>query len=110
MKNDQSLSSLSYLSALFLPILIPAIMFFVMKDNDYVRHHTKRAFWSQLIPYAALTIIFVGTIFATMVLVEASGDSFMTVVIFALAIGYPIIFLTLGIWSIFQALNVMRDV
>lgn len=44
------LSCLSYLSILFLPVLFPLIVWIVDRQDHYVNHHAKMAFWSQLFP------------------------------------------------------------
>lgn len=44
------LSCLSYLSILFLPVLLPLIIWIVDREDAYVAHHSKMAFWTQIFP------------------------------------------------------------
>lgn len=57
------LSGLSYLSILFLPVLLPLIVWAMDRQDHYVRHHAKVAFWTQIFPaiyvLVALLIFFI---------------------------------------------------
>ena len=41
------LSSLAYLSILFLPVIFPLIIWIVDRQDPYVKHHAKAAFWKM---------------------------------------------------------------
>lgn len=51
--NSKLLSSLSYFSVFFAPLLLPFIVWLVA-DNQDVKHHSKRALISHLIPTVLL--------------------------------------------------------
>lgn len=108
MNNSKTISSLSYLSALFLPIIVPAIIYFAMKEDKEIRYHSKRAFWSQFIPYASSTIIFLGLIFWNMAVNTMNTLAIFS--IFGFGLIYIIIFFFLSIWSVFQVVKLMRNV
>ena len=108
MNNSKTISALNYLSALILPIIVPAIIYFVMKENEEIRYHSKRAFWSQFIPYATATIIFIVLIIWNITTDMTSDLAVFSV--FGFAFIYIVIFFILSIWSIFQVVKLMRDV
>lgn len=53
------LSSLAYLSVLFLPVVFPLIIWIVDRQDPYVARHARGAFWSQLFPalYVLVTLL-----------------------------------------------------
>ncbi|WP_251545705.1 DUF4870 domain-containing protein [Limosilactobacillus caecicola] len=44
------LSCLAYLSILFLPVILPLIIWIADRQDRYVVRHAKLAFWSQIFP------------------------------------------------------------
>lgn len=54
-------ASISYLSILFLPVILPLIVWIVASNYPFIKKHAKRAFWTQLAP------ILIGLIFMLLV-------------------------------------------
>lgn len=107
LENNKLLSSLSYLSVLFLPFLIPIIIYFVTKEKD-VKYHAKRAFMSHLI--SILIAIFLSILFA-IILFYTLGNALNTpllILLFSLLILSLIVEIAIFIWNIMQAIKVVR--
>ncbi|WP_412989076.1 DUF4870 domain-containing protein [Pediococcus siamensis] len=51
---NKLLSSLSYLSVLFLPVLFPLIVLVLTSDRPWVRHHATNALLLHLLPAVLL--------------------------------------------------------
>lgn len=54
---NRIIAVLAYVSIIFMPVVFPLIVWIIGSTNPFVRHHAKRAFWSQLIP-ALLALVF----------------------------------------------------
>ncbi|PEM47424.1 DUF4870 domain-containing protein [Bacillus toyonensis] len=54
MKGNHILSSLSYFSYFFAPIILPLIIYLIAEEK--VKYHAKKALWIQLIPCVTILI------------------------------------------------------
>lgn len=112
MIQTKGLSALSYLSYFFAPFILPIIILFITKE-EIVKHHSKRAIISHLIP------IVLGIIFAIFFFVSALswdtgivenlyiGDFFAGSFLIVFAI-FIIITFIIAIWNLLQAIKVLR--
>lgn len=108
MDQNKGLSALGYLSFYFAPFILPLIIFFVAKD-DFVKHHSKRAFISQLIPIV-LVIIYI-ILFFVFVLTNSAVLEVNYVFESSIFIGFiilAIIAFAIGIWNLVQGIKVLR--
>lgn len=55
---NRIIAALAYISILFMPVIFPLIVWIIGSANRFVKHHAKRAFWSQLIPALVALILF----------------------------------------------------
>lgn len=108
MNQSKGLSALGYLSFYFAPFILPLFVFFVTKD-DFVKHHNKRAFISQLIPIVLGIIYFV--LFTVFVVTDSNiygPGNFFEGWIFIGFIILVVISVANAIWNLVQAIKVLR--
>ena len=100
------LSGLAYLSILFLPVIFPLIIWIVDRQDSYVKHHAKAAFWSQIFPaiYVLVTLLIFFIMGASGVeqIRSAGGWIFATLTVFALLIA-----LLLYIYNLAMGISVL---
>ena len=103
---NRVLSCLSYLSILFLPVLFPLIVWIMDRQDPYVRHHAKVAFWIQIFPaiyvLVALLVFFILGASQVEQIRSAGGWIFGILAIFALLIS-----LLLYIYNIAMGISVL---
>lgn len=105
--DNKSFNVLSYLSAFFLPILIPVIVLIVGKKDD-VKFHAKRALISQILSILLVIIFFIVFFFTLIQTPEntiSDGQVIGMITAFAIMI---IISLVITIWTIIQIVKVVR--
>lgn len=109
---DKYLSAASYFSVLFMPLLLP-IMLYVTSDAPLVKKHAKKAFLSQLIP---MIFLLIGSLYMYRYFINfqqhiqsvnvPSFGGFQTSLLFSIL--YSVSFLIVLIWNIFQGIKVLR--
>ncbi|WP_274308148.1 DUF4870 domain-containing protein [Solibacillus daqui] len=108
MNQSKGLSALGYLSFYFAPFILPLIVFFVTKD-DFVKHHNKRAFISQLFPIVLGIIYFIS--FIVFVVTDSNfygpGNLFEGWIFIGFII-LAVISFAIAIWNLVQAIKVLR--
>ncbi len=62
METNKVLSAVCYLGVLFMPLIVPIVIFFVV-DDDFVKKQAKSSIWSQLIPVLFFPLLIVEMIF-----------------------------------------------
>jgi len=102
LETNKILSSLCYFSVFFAPFLFPVIVYFVAKDLQ-IKSHSKRAFFSHLLPFITIAIFILISIFS---FGNFDGAVGLTVIGFALAF---IINLVVFIWNIVQGIKVLMN-
>ena len=103
-KNEQLLSTFSYISILFCPLIVPIVVYFAQKD-DFVRFHAKRAIIGQsIVVVSALFAIFAMLIGGVTGMIEQVPNML-------LVIGFGIttfISIVVSIWSIVMTVRVFH--
>lgn len=121
MDNSKLLSSLSYFSVLFAPLLLPFIVW-IVADNRDVKHHSKRALISHLIPTVLLIAASLISFFQFFSFRQTSTDfldsqSLLTApnsigfwgaapILFMMI--YSFLFLIVLVWNIVQGVKVFK--
>ncbi|MBO1626098.1 DUF4870 domain-containing protein [Bacillus arachidis] len=104
MKGNNILSSLSYFSIFFAPILVPIIIYFIAEKE--VKYHAKKALWTHLIPCVTVIIglALTGVVQFSILSENAVGIALLgTVAIaFILSIYY-------FIWNIVKGIKVLKE-
>ncbi|PGL70717.1 DUF4870 domain-containing protein [Bacillus sp. AFS055030] len=101
METNKILSSLCYFSVFFAPFLFPIIVYFVAKDQQ-LKSHSKRAFFSHILPFLTIIILALISFFTFMSLGDGAG--------FALVGGFVLVLivnLIVFIWNIVQGIKVL---
>ncbi len=106
MENHKILSALCYVSLLFAPFLLPAIVYFVIKDTE-VKYHAKRAILSHSIP-TVLSILLVIFGFIGVFSMDYENTNRFVMIMFILMAVYFVITLAVIIWNLVQAYRVFR--
>ncbi|ARF13751.1 MULTISPECIES: hypothetical protein [Sporosarcina] len=113
MSNSKLLSSLSYFSVFFAPLLLPIIIYFVA-DEFEVRRHAKKAFVSHIVPMALLIagfIVMSFSIFSFNVDTITNTNSnmmFWGFVPMLFIILYSLLFVSVLIWNVYQGVKVLK--
>ncbi|MBD7908619.1 DUF4870 domain-containing protein [Sporosarcina gallistercoris] len=121
MDNSKLLSSLSYFSVFFAPLLLPFIVWMVA-DNQDVKHHSKRALISHLIPTVLLVAASLISFFQFFSIRQTSNEFLRTTSMSAPfnSIGFwgaaPILFMMLYsflfvivlVWNVVQGVKVFK--
>lgn len=113
MSNSKILSSLSYFSVFFAPLLLPLIIYFVA-DEFEVRRHAKKAFVSHIVPMALLIAAFVIMSFsifsfnADTIMHTDSTIMFWGFVPMLFIILYGLLLGAVLIWNIYQGVKVLK--
>ena len=106
MDNAKGLSALSYLSIFFAPFLVPIVIFFASKD-ELIRHHSKRALISHIIPIVLGLILFISFLITAYSADQLVSD-FVTYGFIISVIGYIVVSFGILIWNLVQAIKVLR--
>lgn len=108
MDQSKGLSALGYLSFFFAPFIVPLILFFVTKE-DFIKHHSKRAFISQLIPIV-LGLIYIIVFFSFAFTWDSTmnADFFFGSTVFIGFIILLILTFFIAIWNVVQTIKVLR--
>ncbi|PIC70083.1 MULTISPECIES: DUF4870 domain-containing protein [unclassified Sporosarcina] len=113
MSNSKLLSSLSYFSVFFAPLLLPIIIYFVA-DEFEVRRHAKKALVSHIIP---MVLLIAGFIIMSFSIFSFNSDSltnansnmmfwgFIPVLFITL---YSLLFVIVLIWNVYQGVKVLK--
>lgn len=100
MESNKILSSLCYFSIFFAAFLFPIVVYFVTQDYK-IKTHAKRAFFSHLLPFLTVALIFVFSFFS---INHTNGSVGLAFVGIALGI---IINIVVVIWNIIQGIKVL---
>lgn len=106
LKNPKTLICASYLSILFAPVIVPLFIFFTTKNED-VKIHSKRAFISHLIPVCFSFLLFLLSFFAFFATTIEKFSMFFLVVIIFITL-YFVLYISLIIWNVLQAIRSMK--
>lgn len=110
MDNNRLISALSYFSIFFAPLIVPIVIWFIVKDKK-VRHHAKSAVFSHLLLYVLIfSQIFSVSVFGFVSYSSpnASGDSvFIGYTIFLAILGITALFIV--IWNIIRGIKVLSN-
>jgi hypothetical protein len=98
MKNEKAIALICYLSILFLPLILPIIVFIFSKEK--VRYHAKRALISHIIPVLPLLPMVYHRFFN--IFMDASP-------IILLFVFYLVISVVTVIWNVLQGIKVIRN-
>ena len=101
MEANKILSSLCYFSVFFAPFLFPIIVYFVAKDLA-VKSHSKRAFFSHLLPFITIIILFLISIFSLNGMGSGAGFAFFGGIALAFIINFVVF-----VWNIIQGIKVL---
>ncbi|PEE40966.1 DUF4870 domain-containing protein [Bacillus pseudomycoides] len=104
MEGNNILSSLSYFSIFFAPLLFQIIIYFVAEEE--VKYHAKKALWTHLIPY--VTIIIGLTISGALGFSSINENAIGIAVIVTFAIAF-IINIYYFIWNIVKGVKVLKE-
>ncbi|WJY27637.1 MULTISPECIES: DUF4870 domain-containing protein [Sporosarcina] len=121
MTSAKALSSLSYFSIFFAPLLVPLIVWFAVEDRD-VKHHSKRAFISHLIPAFLIAAASVFSFFRLLTMKTRTEQlltdpgaagmlesySYMGAAPLLIMLAYGFLFLIVLIWNIVQGIKVFK--
>jgi uncharacterized membrane protein len=105
--SNKVLASLCYFSVFFAGFIFPIIAYFV-SDDEYVKHHAKKALLSHLIPFATAVFFFL----AIVVGVFNYGDfpeAFPGIAFLGFFIVGMINFIVV-IWNIIKGIKVLKGV
>lgn len=102
MEDNKALSSLSYLSVCFAPVLLPFIVL-LASSNETVKKHVKSSLISQLIP-----IVFLPFMFFSFFTSAVAFDEFPVLMI-VLFILHGITSLIVFIWNIVKGIKVLAN-
>ncbi|WP_243526244.1 DUF4870 domain-containing protein [Bacillus pseudomycoides] len=103
MKGNNILSSLSYFSIFFAPILLPIIIYFVAEEE--VKYHAKKALWTHLIP--CVTVI-IGLAISGVVQFSTLSESAVGIALLGtIAIAF-ILSIYYFIWNIVKGIKVLK--
>ncbi|MDW0110851.1 DUF4870 domain-containing protein [Sporosarcina aquimarina] len=121
MDQTRLLSSLSYFSVFFAPLLLPFIVWLVA-DNQKVKYHSKRALISHLIPTILLVAASLISFFSLLPMRQQSYDFFQdpfmmsptspfgfwgaAPILFMMM--YSVLFLIVLIWNVVQGVKVFK--
>ena len=105
--NAKALSGLSYLSIFFLPFVLPLIVYFATNDAE-AKHHSKRAFISQILTIVLSVILVLIIFFAFFNMQDKVLNTSFVVLLFISFILIIGAFVLILIWSIVQAVKVIR--
>lgn len=106
MNPSKALSALCYGSIFFSPLLFPIIVFF-LSQNQIVKFHAKRSFYSHLIPtlIILLTILLLSLSFTTKSIFTLTPFYFLLLLGFINITVSGIVF----IWNIWQAIKILQQ-
>lgn len=113
MSNSKVLSSLSYFSVFFAPLLVPIIIYFVA-DEFEVRRHAKKALVSHIVPIALLIggfIIISFSIFSFNIDAITNAGSnimFWGFVPFLFIILYSLLLISVLVWNVYKGIKVLQ--
>lgn len=113
MSNSKLLSSLSYFSVFFAPLLLPLIIYFAANEFE-VRRHAKKAFVSHIVPIALLIggiTIMSSSIFSfdTDVITNAGSNTlFWGFIPLLFIILYSLLLLSVVIWNVYKGIKVLK--
>lgn len=62
METNKVLSAVCYLSVLFMPFIVPIVIFFVV-DDMFVKKHAKSSIWSHFIPFLFVPVLIVEIVY-----------------------------------------------
>ena len=122
MNNSKLLSSLSYFSVFFAPLLVPFVIW-LLADSQDVKYHSKRALFSHLIPTILLLVASLISFFRFFPLKQQAIDSmhitnltqstptisFWGAAPFLFMFMYSFLFLIVLIWSVVQGVKVFKN-
>lgn len=122
MDNSKLLSSLSYFSVFFAPLLLPFILWMVADHQD-VKRHSKRALISHLIPTVLLVAASLISFFqffsfrqtsndllhATSMLAPSPSIGFWGAVPILFMMLYSFLFVIVLIWNVVQGVKVFKS-
>ncbi|MCF6138706.1 DUF4870 domain-containing protein [Pseudalkalibacillus berkeleyi] len=92
------ISSLSYMSIIFAPFLVPVLVYCFMNDDHEVREHARKAITFHLIPIVALAIL--------SILYFESGMLFTTFSVFCMII-FGGTAISVVIWNLVRGIHVL---
>ncbi|AIK38460.1 MULTISPECIES: DUF4870 domain-containing protein [Bacillus] len=105
MKGNNILSSLSYISIFFAPILVPIIIYFVAEEE--VKYHAKKALWTHLIPCVTVIIgLAISGVVGFSTLSENAIGIALLIGTFAIAFILSIYYF---IWNIVKGIKVLKE-
>lgn len=104
MNNERILSALSYSSALYLPIIVPLVVYFA-QDGEFAKYHAKRAVVGQFIFLAAGIVSMILMLFTTLMSSNSDVAGIALVVTFAI---FTLISVAIALWSIIMTIRVVR--
>ena len=113
MSNSKLLSSLSYFSVFFAPLLVPMIIYFVA-DEFEVRRHAKKALVSHIVPIALLiggvvvTSFSIFTFNTDAITNAGSNIMFWGFIPFLFVILYGLLLLSVVIWNVYKGIKVLQ--
>lgn len=119
--NSKLLSSLSYFSVFFAPLLLPFIVW-IVADNKDVKHHSKRALISHLIPTVLLVAASIISFFQFFSFRQTSADflnsenmisaphsiGFWGAAPILFMMMYSFLFVIVLIWNVVQGVKVFK--
>ncbi|MDE3840111.1 hypothetical protein C0966_12215 [Bacillus methanolicus] len=104
METNKILSSLSYFSVLFAGILFPLIVWLAAEDEE-VKGHAKKAFFSHLIPLIPLPILLF-SVFSEIIIEELTTT--FPVIFFTSFVLMIILSCIVLVWNIVKGIKVLR--
>jgi hypothetical protein len=102
METKKIISSLCYFSVLFVGGIFPLVVYFASDENE-VKTHAKRAFFSHIVPLITIPI----AIFAAFLGITGNGTAMLYFIIPAVLICALLTFIVL-IWNIIQGIKVLN--
>ncbi|RHW38907.1 DUF4870 domain-containing protein [Neobacillus notoginsengisoli] len=103
MDTKKVLSGLCYFSIFFAPFLFPIVVYFVAEDSG-TKSHAKSAFWSHLLPFAAIPIAMLAFFFSA----SAESAAGLAVAFLGFA-AYGILSLAVVIWNLIKGIKVFQE-
>lgn len=113
MSNSKILSSLSYFSVFFAPLLVPIIIYFVA-DEFEVRRHAKKALVSHIVPIALLIAGFIIMSFSVFsfntdaITNAGSNVMFWGFIPLLFIILYSLLLLSVLVWNVYKGIKVLQ--
>jgi hypothetical protein len=102
MENKKIISSLCYFSVLFVGGIFPLVVYFA-SDEQEVKVHAKRAFFSHIVPLITIPIAILAAYFG----ITGNGSAILFFIIPAVLICALLTFIVL-IWNIIQGIRVLN--